>query len=60
MRIGIDIDDVITNSSELIEEYVMKDKNSKKLQEHMKEIMKGNLSEPEVISFCMDNYLKVF
>lgn len=60
MRIGIDIDDVITNSSETIEEYVMKDSNSKKLQEHMKEIMKGNPSDPDVISFCMKIYLEAF
>lgn len=60
MKIGIDIDDVITNTSEKIEEYVVNDRNSQKLQEHMKEIMKGNPSEPEVISFCMENYLRVF
>lgn len=60
MRIGIDIDDVITNTSEIIEEYIAKNNNSQKLREHMKEIMKGNPSDPEVISFCMDTYLKVF
>lgn len=60
MKIGIDIDDVITNTSEKIEEYVVKDINRQKLQEHMKEIMKGNPSEPELISFCMENYLRVF
>lgn len=60
MKIGIDIDDVITNTSETMEEYVMKSNNSKKLQEHMKEIMKGNPSTPEVIEFGIKNYLKVF
>lgn len=60
VKIGIDIDDVITNTSETIEEYVMKNNNSQKLQEHMKEIMKGNPSDPEVIEFCMETYLKVF
>ena len=60
MKIGIDIDDVITSTSEKIEEYIMKDNNRQKLQEHMKEIMKGNPSEPEVMSFCMENYLRVF
>ena len=60
MRIGIDIDDVITNTSETIKEYVIKDKNSQKLQEHMKEIMKGNPSDPEIVAFCMENYIKVF
>lgn len=60
MKIGIDIDDVITNTSETIEEYVVQNNNSKKLREHMKEIMKGNPSDPEVIEFCMETYLKVF
>ncbi len=60
MRIGIDIDDVITNTSEIIEEYIMKNNNSQKLREHMKEIMKGNPSDPEIIAFCMDTYLRVF
>lgn len=60
MKIGIDIDDVITNTSEKIEEYVVKDNNRIKLQEHMKDIMKGNPSDPEVISFCSENYLRVF
>ena len=60
MKIGIDIDDVITNTSEKIEEYVVKDNNREKLQEHMKEIMKGNPSDPEVIEFGMKNYVRVF
>lgn len=60
MKIGIDIDDVITNTSEKIEEYVVKDNNREKLQEHMKEIMKGTPSDLEVIKFCMENYLRVF
>lgn len=60
MKIGIDIDDVITNTSEKIEEYVLKDSNKQKLQEHMKEIMKGNPSDPEVKEFGMKNYVRVF
>lgn len=60
MRIGIDIDDVITNTSETMQEYVMKDKNSKKIKEYMVEIMKGNPSEPEIVQFCTENYIKVF
>lgn len=60
MRIGIDIDDVITNTSETMEEYIMKHENSKKIKEHMVEIMKGNPSEPEIVQFCTENYIKVF
>ena len=36
MKIGIDIDDVITNTSETIEKYVMNDNNTSKLKKHMK------------------------
>jgi uncharacterized HAD superfamily protein len=63
MRIGIDIDDVITNTSELIEECVEsidQDSNREKILKHMKEIMKGTPTDPEVIKFCVDNYYKVF
>ena len=60
MRIGIDIDDVITNTSEIIEEFVDKSSNKDKLKMHMKDIMKGTPKDPEVIKFCMDIYLKVF
>jgi uncharacterized HAD superfamily protein len=30
------------------------------LQVHMKEIMKGNISNPEVLEFCSENYVKVY
>ena len=60
MKIGLDIDDVITNTSEVIEGYVLKDKNSDKLQKHMKAIMKGNPTDPEVVSFCMNMYVDAF
>lgn len=60
MKIGLDIDDVITNTSEVIESYVLKDKNSEKLQKHMKAIMKGNPTDPEVVSFCMNMYVDAF
>jgi uncharacterized HAD superfamily protein len=63
MRLGIDIDDVVTNTSETIIESIMRESDNEKLQKlqlHMKEIMKGNISDPEVIQFCSDNYVKVF
>lgn len=60
MRIGIDIDDVITNTSEIMEEYIMKYKNNEKIKEHMVEIMKGNPKEPEIVKFCTENYVKIF
>ncbi len=60
MVIGIDIDDVITNSSDTIEKYVLEDKNSENLKKHMVPIMKGNPTDPEVLEFCKKTYLKVF
>lgn len=60
MRIGIDIDDVITNTSKVIEEYIGKQKNCKQLKEHMVEIMKGVPANPEVVQFGLENYIKIF
>lgn len=60
MRIGIDIDDVITDTSDVIKEYIAKQKNCKKLKEHMVEIMKGVPVNPEVVQFGLENYIKVF
>jgi uncharacterized HAD superfamily protein len=63
MRIGIDIDDVVTNTSETIMQSMMNESNNetlKILQAHMKEIMKGNISDPEVLAFCSENYVKVY
>ncbi len=60
MRIGIDIDDVITDTSVVIEELIESDSNSSKLREHLGHIMKGDPSDPEVVAFCMKNYIRVF
>ncbi len=63
MRLGIDIDDVVTNTSDTIIESMLKESNNetlKRLQLHMKEIMKGNISDPEVLAFCSENYVKVY
>lgn len=60
MRIGIDIDDVITNTSNVIKEYIRKQKNSEKLKEHMVEIMKGVSANPDVVQFGLENYIKIF
>ena len=60
MKIGIDIDDVVTDTSEVIKEFIKEDSNSQKLQENLKNIMKGNPSDPEVVLFCKKVYLKAF
>lgn len=63
MRLGIDIDDVLTNTSETINELIMNESDSEKsqeLKEHMKEIMKGNISDFDVLAFCSENYVNVY
>jgi uncharacterized HAD superfamily protein len=63
MRLGIDIDDVVTNTSEAINKLIMQESDNEKLQElkeHMKEIMKGNISNLDVLAFCSENYVNVY
>jgi uncharacterized HAD superfamily protein len=63
MRLGIDIDDVVTNTSEAIGELITHESNPqvlKELQQNMKEIMKGNISNLDVLAFCSENYVKVY
>lgn len=54
MRLGIDIDDVITNTSEKIKEAVMKCENSEKINEQMVEIMRGTPTTEEAKKFTKD------
>ena len=63
MRLGIDIDDVVTNTSEAIGELITHESNPqilKELQQNMKEIMKGNISNLDVLAFCSENYVNVY
>lgn len=60
MRIGIDIDDVITNTSEKIKEAVMKCENSEEINEQMVEIMIGAPTTEKAKRFCKSIYNKVF
>ena len=63
MRLGIDIDDVVTNTSETIGELIAHESNPqvlKELQQNMKEIMKGNISNLDVLAFCSENYVDVY
>lgn len=60
MRIGIDIDDVITDTSLAMKDYVIKYDKDGEIQEHMVDVMRGDPSTPNVYKFCLDNYLKIF
>lgn len=60
MRIGIDIDDVITDTSFAMKDYVIKYDKDGEIQAHMVDVMRGDPSTPSVYKFCLDNYLKIF
>lgn len=60
MRIGIDIDDVITDTSFAMKDYVIKYDKNGEIQAHMVDVMRGDPSTPSVYKFCLDNYLKIF
>lgn len=57
MRIGIDIDDVITNTSDLFKEYVYKYGSSffgpNEIEENLKHIMRGNLVTDKIKQFVL-------
>lgn len=60
MRIGIDIDDVVTNTSETMKEYIMNAEDSEEIKKNMVEIMIGAPTTPCAKKFAKENYLKVF
>lgn len=60
MRIGIDIDDVITDTSAAMKDFVLKYDKDGEIQAHMVDVMRGDPSTPNVYKFCLDNYLKIF
>lgn len=61
MRIGVDIDDVLVDTSELIKEYIAKFDTSGNMTEHIEEIMRGEISEkilPKIIDWKIINAIK--
>jgi hypothetical protein len=60
MRIGIDIDDVITDTSITMKDYIIKHDKNGEIIAHIEEIMRGDPSTPNVEKFCIDNYIKIF
>lgn len=60
MRIGIDIDDVITNTSELVRIYVEKNDNNGDLKNYMEDIMKANMVTPKIEKFFEENAYNIF
>lgn len=59
MRIGIDIDDVITDTSKEVEKYILKyDKNSE-FSNHLEEIMRGEMPTQNIKNFFAKNALEI-
>lgn len=54
MRIGIDIDDVITDTSSVVKKYIDKS-NDKEISERMEEVMRGEMPTQSIKKFFDDN-----
>lgn len=60
MRIGIDIDDVITDTSSSIRKYIDKSDNKSNIYEHIEEVMRGEMPTQEIKNFYRDNSINIF
>lgn len=59
MRIGIDIDDVITDTSLSMKEYIIKYDKNGQLMENMEDIMRGDASTPFIENFFREHFLTI-
>lgn len=60
MRIGIDIDDVITDTSVSMKDYINKYDESGEVTEHIEEVMRGEMPTSNIKKFFADNSMKIF
>ena len=60
MRIGIDIDDVITDTSSSIRKYIDKSENKSHIYNHIEEVMRGEMPTQEIKNFYKDNSINIF
>lgn len=60
MRIGIDIDDVITDTSIAMKEYIEKYDTDGEISKYMVEIMRGEIPTPRIKEFLEENGVKFF
>ena len=60
MRIGIDIDDVITDTSLVMKEYIDKYDENSDIHNHLEEIMRGETPTQEIKNFFEDNGINIF
>ncbi len=60
MRIGIDIDDVITDTSSSMKNYILKYDKTGEVIKYIEDVMRGDAPTPNVEKFFIDNILNVF
>lgn len=60
MRIGIDIDDVITDTSLTMKDYIEKYDKNGEILEHVEEVIRGDMPTPGIKKFFADNSIKIF
>lgn len=59
MRIGFDIDDVITDTSASMKEYIIKYDENGELMANIEDIMRGDASTPFIENFFMNHFLEI-
>lgn len=60
MRIGIDIDDVITDTSIEMKDYIMQYDENGELSNYMEDVMRGDMTNPTIKKFFAENSTKIF
>ncbi|MBO5479361.1 MAG: hypothetical protein J6A04_06735 [Clostridia bacterium] len=59
MKIGIDIDDVITDTSASMKDYIIKYDKNGELLENIEDIMRGDASTPFIEKFFAEHFLDI-
>lgn len=59
MRIGIDIDDVITDTSASMKDYIIKYDKNGELLDNIEDIMRGDASTPFIENFFKEHFLAI-
>ena len=60
MRIGIDIDDVITNTYQSIQNYVKEYDKNGEISNYMEDVMRGDMTNPTIKRFFDENCISIF
>ena len=59
MKIGIDIDDVITDTSMAMKKYIDKYDNNSDIHTHIEEVMRGEMPTQEIKDFFTENIINI-